>query len=148
MSPIVAGLVLIWVLAAQAQLRCPVATIQGEVANVRDGDTVEIGGMAIRLHGIAAPELEEPGGDDATEAMRAMALGRELRCELNGERSQERCVAVCYLHDVDIAEMTVLAGLARDCPRFSGGRYAEAEHQAAVEGARIRRAYPLPEWCR
>jgi hypothetical protein len=31
----------------------------------------------------------------------------------------------------------VRAGLARDCPRFSGGRYAAAEPEAAVDAAEI-----------
>jgi hypothetical protein len=39
-------------------------------------------------------------------------------------------------------------GFARDCPRFSGGRHAEAERQAAAEGAAIGRVYPLPGYCR
>ena len=36
----------------------------------------------------------------------------------------------------------VRSGLARDCPRFSGGRYAEAERQAAGGGATIGGVYP------
>jgi hypothetical protein len=39
-------------------------------------------------------------------------------------------------------------GVARDCPRFSQGRYAEAEGQAAAQGATISRVYPLPGYCR
>jgi endonuclease YncB( thermonuclease family) len=32
---------------------------------LRDGDTTEFGGMAIRLQGLAAPEWNEPGGREA-----------------------------------------------------------------------------------
>ena len=39
-------------------------------------------------------------------------------------------------------------GFARDCPRFSGGRHAEAERQAAAEGAAIGRVYTLPGYRR
>jgi hypothetical protein len=39
-------------------------------------------------------------------------------------------------------------GLAWDCPRFSGGRYAEAELQAAAAGATIGGIYSLPGYCR
>jgi hypothetical protein len=42
----------------------------------------------------------------------------------------------------------VRRGVARDCPRFSEGRYAEAERQAAAEGATIGRIYALPGYCR
>jgi endonuclease YncB( thermonuclease family) len=74
--------------------------------------------------------------------------GRTLRCELNGERTGDRCVGVCYLEGADIAAKMVAAGLARDCPRFSGGRYREAELQAAAAGATIGRTYRLPGYCR
>ena len=76
--------------------------------------------------------------------MRQMALGQALRCELNGERTHDRCVGVCYLNGEDVGEAMVRQGLARDCPRFSGGRYVEAEVQAAAQGATIGRAYALP----
>lgn len=73
--------------------------------------------------------------------MRRMVDGRELRCELDGEQTHDRCVAVCYLEGEDISEILVRRGLARDCPRFSGGRYAEAEREAADDGATIGRVY-------
>ena len=77
-----------------------------------------------------------------------MVLGRELWCELNGELTHDRCVGVCYLNGEDIGEAMVRQGLARDCPRFSGVRYGEAEVQAAAHGATIGRAYALPGYCR
>ena len=123
---------------------CAPGTFVGDVTYVRDGDTIEVGGLPIRLYGLAAPEGDEPGGNQATEAMRQMALGQALRCELNGERTHDRCVGVCYLNGEDVGEAMVRQGLARDCPRFSGGRYVEAEVQAAAQGATIGRAYALP----
>jgi endonuclease YncB( thermonuclease family) len=57
-------------------------------------------------------------------------------------------VAVCYLKAEDIAEAMVRQGFARDCPRFSGGRYRSAEIQAASAGATIGKNYVLPEYCR
>jgi micrococcal nuclease len=70
------------------------------------------------------------------------------RCELDGERTHDRCVGICYLHGEDISKIMVRGGLARDCPRFSGGRYAEAERRATAEGATIGRTYRLPGYCR
>ena len=40
----------------------------------------------------------------------------------------------------DIGAALIEAGLARDCPRFSRGRYAELEPEAA-------RRLPLPGYC-
>jgi endonuclease YncB( thermonuclease family) len=122
--------------------------LTGQVTNVRDGDTIVVGSMPIRLNGLAAPEGDEPGGAAATQAMLELVQGRELRCELDGERTHDRCVGVCYVDGADISEVMVERGVARDCPRFSQGRYAEAEVQAAAGGATIGDDYPLPGYCR
>jgi micrococcal nuclease len=115
--------------------QCPRGTLTGQVTYVRDGDTIVVGSMPIRLNGLAAPEGDEPGGAAATQAMTELVQGRTLRCELDGERTHDRCVGVCYLDSADIAEVMVREGLARDCPRFSGG------------GSTIRVTYPLPGYC-
>jgi endonuclease YncB( thermonuclease family) len=120
----------------------------GIVTHVRDGDTIEVGSMPIRLNGLAAPEGDEPGGAEATQVMLELVQGRTLRCELDGDRTHDRCVGVCYLNGADIAEVMVREGLARDCPRFSGGRYAKTERDAAANGAKIGRVYSLPGYCR
>ena len=107
-------------------------------------------GSAARRHRSAynPKDSDEPGGSEATEAIRQVVLGRELRCELDGERTHDRCVGICFLEGADISEIMVRRGVARDCPRFSGGRYAEAERRAAADGATIGRAYTLPGYCR
>jgi micrococcal nuclease len=53
-------------------------------------------------------------------------------------------VGICYLDGADIAAVMVRTGLARDCARFSAGRYRAAEREAAAGGATIRASYPLP----
>ena len=127
--------------------QCPRGALTGQVTFVRDGDTIVVGMMPIRLNGLAAPEGDEPGGDAATQAMVELVLARTLRCELNGEQTHDRCVGVCYLDGADISAEMVAAGLARDCPRFSGGRYQQAEAQAVAAGATIGRTYRLPGYC-
>jgi micrococcal nuclease len=133
---------------AAAAAPCPRGTLTGEVTFVRDGDTIVVGSMPIRLNGLAAPDGDEPGGEAATRAMVKLVDGQRLRCELNGERTHDRCVGVCYLEGVDISAEMVLRGVARDCPRFSGGRYHVIEAQAAADGATIGRTYRLPGYCR
>ena len=56
---------------------------------------------------------------------------------LDGSRTYDRCAGICYVGGKDVAAELVRQGLARDCPRYSGGRYAAAERQAAAEGATI-----------
>ena len=74
--------------------------------------------------------------------------GRRVRCELDGTRTYDRCVAFCYLDGADIEAIMVRVGFALDCPRYSGGRHAEAERKAAAEGATIGQVYALPRYCR
>jgi endonuclease YncB( thermonuclease family) len=58
------------------------------------------------LTGLAAPEGDEPGGQAATRAMIELVDDRILRCELDGDRTHDRCVGICYLDGADIsAEM-------------------------------------------
>ena len=128
--------------------QCSRGTLAGQVTYVRDGDTIELGEMAIRLQGLAAPEWNEPGGTEVREAMIELVRGRIVRCELDGTRTYDRCVAICRLDGQDVAAALVQQGLARDCPRFSGSRYAQVERRAAAEGSMIAEIYPLPGYCR
>jgi micrococcal nuclease len=143
---VVLALVLI-VAPALAASPCPRETFTGQVTHVRDGDTIEVGGLPIRLNGLAAPEGDEPGGDAATRAMIELVQDRNLRCELNGERTHDRCVGICYLDGADISAEMVRQGVARDCPHFSGGRYRDIEQQAIAAGATIGQTYRLPGYC-
>ena len=116
-------------------------------ARVLDGDTIAVGGIHVRLKGVAAPEVAhgseagEPGGEAAKAFMVDMIEGRTVLCDLTRERTHGRRVGWCYLDGQDVAEALIGAGLARDCPRFSGGRYAAVEPAAARE-------LPLPSYCR
>ncbi|MCL6609585.1 MAG: thermonuclease family protein [Geminicoccaceae bacterium] len=124
------------------------ATLRGVVERVRDGDTFELEGRAIRLQGVAAPELNDRLGAESREALRQLVAGRTVACAPDGSRTRGRIVAVCTVDGRDLGAALVAAGLARDCPRFSGGRYAALERAASARGAPITRVYPLPSYCR
>lgn len=116
-------------------------TITGTVTHVRDGDTIEVGEVPIRMNGVSAPELDEPLGERAKKFMLDLVMGQPVRCELNGQKSYDRFVGICYLRDKDIGLSVIEAGLALDCPRYSGGRYVDLEQAVARE--RIK----LPKYC-
>jgi endonuclease YncB( thermonuclease family) len=102
------------------------------VTHVRDGDTIVIAGQAVRLNGVDAPELRDNWGASSSAAMRVMVHGRTVRCALNGERTHDRVVGICYLDDGrDIGREMIRQGLALDCRKFSGGRYHDDETYAA-----------------
>lgn len=115
-------------------------TLTGTVTYVRDGDTIEVGGVAVRLSGVAAPEIKEPVGQEAKQFMVRLVAGKAVRCDLNGERSFDRVIGTCFLNEKDIGAAIIAAGLARDCPRYSMGRY-DAFNTAASK------RLPLPGYC-
>ena len=118
------------------------STLTGLVTHVRDGDTIELGELPIRLNGVSAPELNEPFGPQSKQFMRDLVIGKIVRCELSGEKTYDRRVGTCYLEGEDIGATIIKEGLALDCPRYSGGLYAVAE------SAEARKVIKLPEYCR
>ena len=130
-----------------AGAECPRGSLATDVTRVSDGVSIDVGGVPIRLQGLVAPKVSDPGGERAALAMEKLVLGREIRCELDGGHVDDRCTGVCYLDGKDIGETMVRQGLVRDCPRLSERRYAKAEHQAAVDGATIQQEYRLPGYC-
>ena len=116
------------------------AVIEGP-ARVVDGDTIDVAGVRVRLHGVAAPERSEPGGAEATAALRQIIAGQVVRCSVTGEQTHGREVGTCWIGAQDIGAAIIAAGRARDCPRFSAGRYAAIERPQAG-------SLPLPRYCR
>ena len=112
--------------------------------HVVDGSTIHVitgsGTIKVRLQGIAAPENPQPGGKEATEFLEQYAEGEPVRCALDGTKFQKHEVGICYVAGLDIAAAVIRAGLARDCPAFSGGRYWPIERPEAQK-------LVLPDYC-
>lgn len=97
------------------------STIVG-AAIVVDGDTIDVAGTRIRLHGIDAPEdsqtCRRASGvtwDCGRESAQALArhIGRStVRCEAKGRDRYGRTVAVCYQGGGDINQWMVAHGWA------------------------------------
>lgn len=111
-------------------------------AHVRDADTVVVGGVPVRLNGIDAPEMSNRYGRDAAAFLRRLVRGATLVCDLNGERTHDRWVGVCFMsidgQMVDVGAVVVANGHALDCRRYSGGRYRPLEPAGAR--SRLRQA--------
>jgi micrococcal nuclease len=117
-------------------------TFAGPV-RVIDGDTIVLtdANTHIRLNGVDAPEVVHPGYDhddpfrpESREEMRRIVGDKIVRCELNGERSHERLIGVCFLPDgTDIGAEIIRRGLALDCPHFSGSKYRALEPNGVRE---------------
>ena len=130
-----------------------VRAVLAGIANVKDGDGVLFGDVEVRLQGIAAPEdrtdAHEPGGSEATESLKNLINGKFITCHLDGTvaGSSNRPVGICYFNGLDIGLYQIRAGFARDCPRYSLGRYLSAETEAKAEGLDLSASYSLPEYC-
>ena len=60
--------------------------------------------------------------------MRGLVIGKQVHCELTGEMTYDRWVGTCFLPDgTNLSAAIISMGLARDCPRYSGGRYQQYE---------------------
>jgi endonuclease YncB( thermonuclease family) len=102
------------------------AEIKGR-ARVIDGDTLWVGRIKIRLNGIDAPERGQPRYRAATQALQRLVAGKTVTCHLNGDKTYDRFVGVCYVGEHDLAASVIATGNALDCARYSGGRYRKYE---------------------
>lgn len=115
--------------------------IDGTVTHVRDMDTIEVDGLQIRLNDIDGPELKTNVGRAGKVWMQRLVLRKAVVCDLSGVKTYDRWVGNCFLPSgEDIGVLAIGAGLARDCPRYSGGRYKRHETQQS-------RAMPVSPYC-
>ena len=133
---------MIWKIAALLGFMAPPVLadrlIEGRVTVVRDVDTIIVAGTPVRLNGVDGPETSTRAGRDARAFMVRLVKGRIVACDLDGTRTYDRWVGVCYLDGQDIGALTIKNGHALDCGRYSGSRYQNLETSAAK--SRIQRA--------
>ncbi len=107
-------------------------------ARVIDGDTLEVQGERIRLHGIDAPETRQlchldgkpwQCGKDAANALADKIARRPVTCEDLGRDRYKRIIARCTVAGEDLAQWMVAQGWAVAYYLFSY-EYSRAEHRA------------------
>jgi len=86
----------------------------GTVKRVIDGDGAEVelssGPIEVRLHGIDAPERDQPWGEEAAAALRQRIEGREVALEPVTQDDYHRLVAVVNLGEENINAWLVQQG--------------------------------------
>lgn len=88
----------------------------GPVTHVRDGDTVEVRGVPVRIANLDCAERGTAAGRRATQAMARLARGGPLTCQLSGRRSYDREVGTCAMADGrDIGVVLIAQGV---CTRW------------------------------
>lgn len=130
------------------------AEIRG-VARVFDGDTLEIGLVRIRLHGIDAPELGQSCGDGtggewrcgqaAADRLAALVDDAEVVCDARERDHFGRIVATCRAGGRDLSRALSAEGLAWAYTRFSDD-YVTQEAQARDAGQGIWQGPAVAAW--
>lgn len=112
-------------------------TVSG-TADVIDGDSLTVGGRAIRLVGIDAPEFKQTCardgaswacGEAAKDNLRALVAGETVTCRGQGVDQYARLLAVCSAGGVELNEAMVEYGWAVAYRQFSDA-YVPAEVKA------------------
>lgn len=113
-------------------------------ARVVDGDTIDIGVVRVRLHGIDAPEAGQTCGrsnggewDCGTASSNRLAElieGQRIECEALDKDPYGRIVGRCFHNGVDKNALLVDEGLAWAFRRFSDDY---VDHEERAQAARI-----------
>ena len=85
---------------ASAQTPKSGSILSGTVTYVRDGDTVEVNGIAIRLAALDCPENKTQKGRYATKVAKQFE-GSKMICELTGAKTYDRLVGYCSVNGLD-----------------------------------------------
>ena len=152
------------------------AETRSGLAEVIDGDTVEIEGKRIRLFGIDAPEATQlcyrgseswACGEAAASELRGLISGNELSCRGYEIDQFGRLVAVCTIAGMDLGKLMVAQGWAIAFRRYSDDYVADQaraqasklgmwnstfvspeEHRAAERGDARPGPAPAVQWAR
>jgi endonuclease YncB( thermonuclease family) len=141
--------------------RLPIAPSEGAaavvgVASVIDGDTIEIHGQRIRLHGIDAPEASQPCdldgkpwrcGQASANALAEYIATRTVTCDPRARDRYGRLVAACSLGGASISGWMVREGWAVAYRRYSQDFVADEAAARAARRGIWRSAFIVPwEW--
>lgn len=104
----------------------------GPVTHVRDGDTIEVSGVPVRLQGLNCNERGTALGERATATVTRLVHQGPVSCSLTGEKTHDREVGRCSLPDGrDIGAVLISQGQCGRCERYDPqGAYIEPQRRA------------------
>lgn len=148
------------------------------LACVVSEDTIRVGrplgvegcevGRVKRFVMIAVPRLDQPGGPEAVATLRGLVEGKVVHCFRLQKSDADR---IANLHEyiqpeaygsdcrveqngrmasIEVARAMVEAGVARNCPRYSGIRYRDDEnHITALKRGEVPvKGFVIPDRCK
>lgn len=134
------------VLSKSGRVKEPVRVFRGAEtlsgsASALDGDTLELNGVRVRLHGVDAPENDQPCrsagrrwpcGREARRALDARIRGGWVACEVRDQDRYGRVVATCSVAGQDLNAWMVANGWALAYRRYSLAYVAEESRARAT----------------
>jgi endonuclease YncB( thermonuclease family) len=124
-------------------------------ARILDGDTLDLGPVRVRIHGIDAPEFSQTCaaarggawdcGKVAAARLAALAGGGRVVCDPRERDQYGRIVARCEAEGVDLGGALVSEGLAWAFLRYSDD-YAATEAAAREAGRGVWQADTMAAW--
>ncbi|MFM7847584.1 MAG: DUF1232 domain-containing protein [Rubrivivax sp.] len=143
---------LLWVWATARPAQAAARVLPGQVTRVVDGDTLwfrpALPGepqVAVRLRGIDAPESCQPGGRQATAALRRQVLGRSAELRVHGLDDYRRTLGTLSVNGQDVNASLVAQGHAWAWRNARGRSLYLPEETAARHGLRGLHADPAAE---
>ncbi|MDA9855218.1 thermonuclease family protein [Paracoccaceae bacterium] len=107
----------------KSELPKPGTLLEGQVTHVRDGDTIEVNGVAIRLSALDCPERGTRGGEHANRLAQQF-LNTKAVCELTDAKTYERLVGYCSIENQDFGLFMMLNSACKLWKKYDvWGRY-------------------------
>ncbi len=78
------------------------STLSGVISHIRDGDTIEIGDIPVRIAALDCPENDTEDGQFASR-FASQFKNSKVICDLTGAMSYKRLVGYCRIEEVDFA---------------------------------------------
>ncbi len=132
----------------------PVAADFEGVPTVIDGDTMDLGGLRLELHGVDAPELGQQCALDgrlydcgmvARTALLDLTAGAKVVCKKLGAGPEGTTLARCFADDYDLSEGMAYTGWALATPTRANP-YATLEAGARRAGRGLWRGRFVAPW--
>ncbi|MCA2552733.1 MAG: thermonuclease family protein [Microcystis sp. M04BS1] len=125
-----------------------------QITGIHDGDSLRVSchQKALRLACIDAPEPNQPFGQEATDYLASLTLGKELEIVNRGDGGFNRTASIIYVNNINIQERLLSAGLAWYYPQYASkcGDFMglkQAEQSARDRGAGLwKSANPIAPW--
>ena len=78
------------------------STLSGVISHIRDGDTIEVGDIPVRIAALDCPENDTEEGKAASRFALQFENSKVI-CDLTGAMSYKRLVGYCRIEEVDFA---------------------------------------------